>query len=125
MIHHSWVHHSHHVRVHPLVTGRVSRSNFYINIVLQEYTSPQFNLQLPRFAQTAAGAEVLNAFSIEFAQTWDLVTAYHRAVDVSLRNGSFLQFQMALWWDMVILGMRLIELAFQQWRNIITQTRRL
>lgn len=81
----------------------------------------QSNLQLPAFAQTPPGAEVLNAFSTEFAQTWDLVRSYNRAVEVSQSNGSFLQFQMALWFDVIILSMRLAELAFQWWRISTTQ----
>jgi hypothetical protein len=83
-----------------------------------------FNLQLPQFAQTISGGEVLSAFSTEFAQTWDLIRAYNTAVEVSQNNGSFIQFQIALWSDLMILGLRLSEFAFQWWRIASKETER-
>jgi hypothetical protein len=94
---------------------------FFIFILSNKLAS-QDNLQLPRFAQTPAGAEVLNAFGTEFGQTWDLVRAYNRAVEVARGNGSLLPFQMALWSDVFVLGMRLFQLSFEWWRINSRQT---
>jgi hypothetical protein len=74
-------------------------------------------LRLPEYANSAAGKLVLDAFVEEFSQTWDIIRAYNRAVEVSRNNGSFLDFQIALWTDVVALSIRLSQLGLEWWRT--------